>query len=149
MVKYNIDIQQIFLTDEIKKHIIDGFHTYSVQQMGYDGRDSNQIAFTAYDGYQFIGVASVVHFWNTLWIKYVFVNENYRNHGIGQKLVKRALEYANLLKCKFAFAETMSFQAPEFYRKMGFRLEFTRNGFADGTSLHYFKKMLDQRSIIY
>ena len=36
-------------------------------------------------------------------------------------------------KCPFAFVETMGFQALEFYEKCGFKLEFTRAGYARDT----------------
>jgi len=36
----------------------------------------------------------------------------------------------------------MSFQALEFYQKMGFELDFTRPGYAHGTSFHYLSKKL-------
>lgn len=44
--------------------------------------------------------------------------------------------------CPFAFVETMSFQALDFYRKMGFELEFTRSGYKHGTAFHYLRKLL-------
>lgn len=34
----------------------------------------------------------------------------------------------------------MSFQAPEFYKKMGFEIEFSRARYAKNTTFHYLKK---------
>jgi ribosomal protein S18 acetylase RimI-like enzyme len=44
--------------------------------------------------------------------------------------------------CHFAFVETMSFQAPEFYQKIGFEIELKRDGYTAGTSFYYLKKVL-------
>lgn len=47
--------------------------------------------------------------------------------------------------CHFAFVETMSFQAPEFYRKMGFKIEFSRPGYAKNTIFHYLTKKRESK----
>jgi hypothetical protein len=54
--------------------------------------------------------------------------------------MKQALQYGRKNNCPFAFVETMSFQAKDFYQKLGFKIEFTRTGFAHGTSFHYMKR---------
>jgi hypothetical protein len=56
--------------------------------------------------------------------------------------MKKALQYGRDKDCPFAFVETMSFQALDFYQKMGFQLELTRTGYAHGTSFHYLRKDL-------
>lgn len=45
-------------------------------------------------------------------------------------------------ECHFAFVETMSFQALEFYQKMGFKQDFVRTGYAHNTSFHYLSRKL-------
>lgn len=52
------------------------------------------------------------------------------------------MDYGRSNKCPFAFVATMSFQAREFYEKIGFTLEFTRSGYKHGTSFHYLRKEL-------
>jgi len=54
--------------------------------------------------------------------------------------MEHAFTFGRENKCPFAFVETMSFQAVEFYQKIGFQLEFTRSGYAHGTSFHYLRK---------
>ncbi len=53
-----------------------------------------------------------------------------------------ALEFGKKRGCQFAFVETMSFQALEFYQKNGFAIDFSREGYARNTSFHYLRKDL-------
>lgn len=78
-----------------------------------------------------------------LHIKNVYVEDAYRNNGLGTRLMECALQYGRDHQCPFAFVETMSFQALGFYQKNGFQLEFTRPGYAHGVSFHYLKKMIN------
>ena len=43
-----------------------------------------------------------------------------RGHGIGTELVKRAEEIGIRRGCKYAFVDTMEYQAPAFYEKLGY-----------------------------
>ena len=99
--------------------------------------------FELFDKDMFVGAIVVQVFWGQLHIKYLFLNENYRGRGLGCQLMNHALEFGKKRGCRFAFVETMSFQAPAFYQKMGFTIEFSRAGFAKNTSFHYLKKDLD------
>jgi N-acetylglutamate synthase-like GNAT family acetyltransferase len=56
-------------------------------------------------------------------VKYAYVEEEYRGCGIGTQLMQHALTYGRKNQCPFAFVETMSFQALDFYQKIGFRLD--------------------------
>ena len=70
------------------------------------------------------------------------VHEDYRRQGIGQQLIEHALKFGKEQGCKVAFVATMSLQAPEFYKKLGFEIEFKREGYAYDTSLYYLRKDL-------
>jgi len=61
---------------------------------------------------------------------------------IARLLMNHAFEFGIKRGYHFAFVETMSFQAPEFYQKMGFTIEFSRPGYAENTTFHYLKKNL-------
>jgi ribosomal protein S18 acetylase RimI-like enzyme len=108
-----------------------------------DGLSEDPISFEISNGVEFVGAIIVQPFWEQLHIKYLFVEENYRGQGIARQLMNHALEFGKKRGCKFAFVETMSFQAPEFYQKMGFVIEFSRPGYARDTMFHYLKKTID------
>lgn len=139
-------IKQNKLTDEIKKRIFEGFSRYAINATGIDGLDES-ISFEIFDASEFVGAIVVQPFWGQLHIKYLFVEEQYRGLGLAKKLMDRALEFGKNLGCQFAFVETMSFQAPEFYKKMGFFNEFSREGYAKNTAFHYLKKPITNSSV--
>ncbi len=140
-VIYNIN--QNKLTDEIKKKIFQGFGCQAIQATGTDGLSEDPISFEISNDTEFVGAIVVQPFWEQLHIKYLFVEENYRGQGIARQLMNHALEFGKKRGCQFAFVETMSFQAPEFYQKMGFVIEFSRPGYARNTMFHYLKKTID------
>ena len=140
-MKGGIEIRQQPLTDELKKRVNEGFSRHARAMTGHDGMLA-AVAFVAREGDAFAGAVVVVPFWGALHVKYVFVEEGYRGKGMASGLMERALKYGCDSGCPFAFVETMSFQALGFYEKMGFELEFTRSGYAHGTSFHYLRKGL-------
>ncbi len=142
-MKSTYNITQNLLSTEVKKLIFQGFSEHAICQTGKDGLSEESISFEIFEGSTFVGAIVVQLFWGQLQIKYLIVDKKYRGQGIGQQLMKRALEFGKERGCQFAFLETMSFQALKFYQKFGFVIEFTRPGYAKDTSFHYLKKTLD------
>jgi ribosomal protein S18 acetylase RimI-like enzyme len=138
-----LQIQQNKLRDEVKKRIFDGFGSQAIESTGINGLSEDPISFEIFDGMEFVGAIVVQPFWEQLHIKYLFVEKNYRRQGIARLLINHALEFGKKRGYHFAFVETMSFQAPEFYQKIGFTIEFSRPGYAENTTFHYLKKSLD------
>lgn len=135
-------IIQTALTDDIKNKIFKGFSQHAIKETGMDGLTEAPISFEIHDKGEFIGAIVVQVFWGQLHIKYLYVSEHYRGKGIAMELMGRTFLFGKEQGCQFAFLETMSFQAIEFYQKAGFILEFTRHGYANGTSLHFLRKDL-------
>jgi GNAT superfamily N-acetyltransferase len=132
------------LTDALKKQVYEGFSRHAIAMTGHDEKGEG-IAFIATDAGEegsFAGAIVVELFWGALHIKYLFVEDAYRNRGIASRLMQQALEFGHKHRSPFTYVETMSFQALGFYQKMGFKLEFTRSGFNHGSSMHYLRKDL-------
>ena len=45
--------------------------------------------------------------------------------------------------CSFACVNTMEWEAREFYEKLGYSVEFTREGFHQNAKLFYLRKLLE------
>jgi ribosomal protein S18 acetylase RimI-like enzyme len=58
-------------------------------------------------------------------VKFLWVAETYRGRGWGKSLMEAAEKEARRRGVRNAYVDTFSFQAPEFYRKLGYR-EFGR-----------------------
>jgi len=81
-------------------------------------------------------------YWNTLHIELLWLSEECRGQGIGNKLVKQAEFFAKDNGCEKAFVETTSWQAKPFYEKAGYEHVATLPDRPKGHSSHYLTKTL-------
>ncbi len=81
-------------------------------------------------------------FGNWLCIRYLFVEEHLRKEGLGSELLLTAEEEARHRGCKYAFVDTFSFQAPEFYKKHGYREVFALTEYPYTGKRYYYTKAL-------
>ena len=137
-----LPIHETSLTPELKQRIYDGFSEHAIEATSIDGLSEPPTSFEVRQDGQVIGSVVAVLFWGQLHIKYVFVEKAYRGKGLAKCLMEHAFDYGRQRGCNFAFVETMNFQAPEFYQKLGFVVEFVRTGFAKDTSFHYLRRDL-------
>ncbi len=136
-------IQQTTASDATTSKIIQGFADHAIKQIGVSEFTNDEYtSFEIHEDDKLVGVAVCLIFWKQLHVKYLFVDEAYRGKGIGTLLLNRALEFGKSHNCQDVFLQTMSFQAPEFYKNLGFIMEFTRAGYQHGVSLHYLRKSL-------
>lgn len=73
------------------------------------------------DGQIFGGITGEIC-WNWLEVHYLYVNEELRKLGYGQKLLFEAEKLASDKKCDFIKLDTLSFQALDFYKKYGYEV---------------------------
>ncbi|MEM7424288.1 MAG: GNAT family N-acetyltransferase [Pseudomonadota bacterium] len=74
-------------------------------------------------------------------IRGVWIDPDRRGSGLGQALVREVEAEAMRRGCTAAALDTYSWQAPGFYRKLGY-VEFGRLDYPNGTSRHYLRKAL-------
>ena len=61
-------------------------------------------------------------YWGWMYVDIFWVHEKHRRKGIGTKLLSEAEKEAVLRGCHHAHLDTMSWQAPEFYKKHGYEV---------------------------
>ena len=61
-------------------------------------------------------------YWGWLYVDILWVDESYRRQGIGSKLLAQAEGEAVRRGCHHVHVDTMSWQAPLFYQKHGYRV---------------------------
>ena len=76
------------------------------------------------------------------YIELLWIDEKYRGKGHGRALMRKAESEARSRGIRKMYLDTFSFQAPGFYRKLGFK-EFGRlKDFPAGHSRHWLTKSL-------
>jgi ribosomal protein S18 acetylase RimI-like enzyme len=82
-------------------------------------------------------------YWQYLEVSFLWVSEAHRGSGHARKLMAAAEREAVKRGCRHALVDTFSFQAPDFYRRVGYE-EFGRlEGFSGEHARHYLHKVLD------
>ncbi|MBS1600898.1 MAG: GNAT family N-acetyltransferase [Bacteroidetes bacterium] len=75
-----------------------------------------------------------------LWVK-----EEYRKNGLGEKLLQSAEDEAIQKKSNVILIRSYSFQAPAFYEKQGYKTEHILDNFPNGYKLYSLVKRIDHR----
>ncbi len=100
--------------------IEDALHRSNVARTGFD--DGEGLAFLvhrdgemagAVEGYTWGGICEIRHLW---------VHEDLRGQGLGRDLIGAAIAEAGRRGCRHVLLSTYDFQAPAFYRRLGFEV---------------------------
>ncbi|WP_433617076.1 GNAT family N-acetyltransferase [Paenibacillus cellulositrophicus] len=87
------------------------------------------------------GLNSVIC-WNWMEIDILWVDDEHRGSGHGKRLLEEAEEIARSKQCTFIKLNTFSFQAPEFYKKYGYKEMAVIENAPLGSKHYYFIKEL-------
>ncbi len=73
-----------------------------------------------------------ITYWGWLYVDYLVVDESQRGSGIGSELLKRAEDEAVRRGCRGVHLDTHDFQAREFYKHQGYRVNSTIENLPEG-----------------
>jgi ribosomal protein S18 acetylase RimI-like enzyme len=121
-------------------------YEFNIQATGFkDGRpfagvvkDEAENIVAAINGHTWGGCCQVVNLW---------VHESQRRQGHGGKLLRLAEEEAIRRGCKQAQLLTHSFQAPEFYERLGYVRAATIENYPQGHAQHVYIKRFGGKSV--
>jgi GNAT superfamily N-acetyltransferase len=85
-------------------------------------------------------------YWGWLVIEVLWLAEAARHRGLGSQLLERAEHIALERGCHAAHLDTMSFQAPEFYKKHGYTIFGVLDDLPRGHQRIFLKKELKAHS---
>ncbi|MGX1168019.1 GNAT family N-acetyltransferase [Bradyrhizobium sp. NC92] len=123
-----------------KKAVLAGLGAYNDEKFGKQKVKS--IAVSLKDGRKIVG-GIVGQLWSTvLFIQYFWIDQKQRGKGHGTKLIAAIEDEARRLGAIRAHVDTMSFQAPGFYRSCGYQEFGTIDGYPGGVTRHSFTKSL-------
>ncbi|PGZ55734.1 acetyltransferase [Bacillus cereus] len=120
VIQYNMSI----LTDEAKQLM-------------------EQVSFVLKDeaGKIFGGVTGIMYFYH-LHIDFLWVDDSVRHDGYGSQLLHKIEDIAKEKGCRLILLDSFSFQAPEFYKKHGYREYGVVEDHPKGHSQHFLEKRL-------
>lgn len=87
------------------------------------------------------GCVAKMYCWNVVYVDILWVDENFRNNGIGIKLLQEVEKIAVKKKCNLIHLDTFDFQAKDFYSKLGYEIFGVLEDCPPGHCRYYMKKV--------
>jgi GNAT superfamily N-acetyltransferase len=123
-----------------KKAVLDGLIAYNTEKMGK--QKYRRFAVSLREGRKTVG-GIVGEVWTTvLFIQLFWIEQKLRGKDYGTKLIKAIEDEARRFGATHSYVDTMSFQAPGFYRACGYEEYGSIEGYPDNVIRHWFTKSL-------
>lgn len=107
-------------------------------------RQLDFFAFFIRDGNQkILGGCAGDNMYGCLYVGQLWVDQQIRGKGFGTQLMKNAEELAIKSGCHFIAVNTFDWEALDFYKKLGFFVEFERKGFDKNSIFYFLRKNLN------
>jgi GNAT superfamily N-acetyltransferase len=102
------------------------------------------IACVVHDGAGNVVGGAVGRWWGACCeLQQLWLRADLRRQGVGADLVRRFEAFARGKGCRSFYLETWSFQAPAFYRALGYEVELARRGYPHGIVKYHLVKQVD------
>ena len=108
-------------TEKEIRYIRESLNSFNKDIVGDDGHTPLNITEYDDDGNVIGGILGGTY-WGWMYIDILWVREDYRKKGIGSKLLTEAEKEAVKRGCHHVHVDTMSWQAPDFYKKHGYEV---------------------------
>ena len=105
--------------------------------LGYD-----EFCFVEEEDGKILGAITGRAYYNEVHIGDLIVSKDCRRSGLGSKLVKAVEEYYSGTCYDIITLTTFGFQAPEFYKKLGYKIEFVRENKDPKLSKYFLSKAI-------
>ncbi len=117
-----------------------GISDFNSQNAGDDSGDD--LCFVLREGQEIVGGVIGATYWKWLYINLMWIREDLRGKGFGQRLLSLAEAEARKRGAKNAYLDTFSFQAPNFYQKHGYEVFGELPDFPKDHTRFFLKKAL-------
>lgn len=122
-----------------------GLHSYN--QRSADLAAIRRFACYAWNEDGALAGGALARWWGTACeLQQLWVDEDLRRRGIGASLMQRVEAAAMEHGCRLIYLDTFSFQAPEFYYRLGYETACRLDGFPNGGSKFILRKTLINQS---
>ena len=126
-------------SEEIKNHIHQCLQTYNSIYMN----DHQDFSFHVEENNTVIAGVVAESVSDTIEISYLYVEEKHRNKGLGSLLLSTLEDKGRKAGIKRILLNTYSFQAPEFYKRCGYKQLIEINPCFEKYSQFYFIKIIE------
>ena len=127
--------------DPVWKAVGGGIRNFNIQRAG-DGKHQ-YLCFVVYaPDQEIVGGVIGETYWNWLYVNLLWVKDELRGHGYGQRLLTMAEAEARQRGAQHAYLDTFSFQAPGFYKKHGYQVFGELQDFPPGHQRYFLTKQL-------
>ncbi len=132
---------QLDPTDADVEAIDAGLHSYN--QRSADLAAIRRFACYARKADGALAGGALARWWGTACeLQQLWVDEKLRRRGVGASLMHRVEAVAIERGCRSIYLDTFSFQAPEFYYRLGYETACRIDGFPNGGSKFILRKVL-------
>ena len=143
--RYMSNLQFVVMSGEPdpndKQIMVDGMLAYHASKGHVRKTDQYSIVVKDEDN-KTIGCVIVSFLWSGMEIESLWVEESHRNQGLGTRLMSAVEAEGKKRGSTVAYTNTFTWQAPEFYKKIGYTLFGQLENFPQGNTLYYFSKRL-------
>jgi GNAT superfamily N-acetyltransferase len=123
-----------------KRAVLGGLIGYNTEKMGR--QKYRRFAVSLRDDDEIVG-GIVGEVWMTvLFIQLFWIEARFRGKGHGSALIEKIEQEARQFGAVRSYVDTMSVQAPAFYRTCGYEAFGAIDGYPDGVTRHWFTKAL-------
>jgi GNAT superfamily N-acetyltransferase len=123
-----------------KRAVLGGLVGYNNAKMGK--QKYRRFAVSLRDADEIVG-GIVGEVWMTvLFIQFFWIEDRFRGKDHGTRLIEKIEEEARRFGAVRSYVDTMSFQAPDFYRACGYQAFGAIDGYPGGVTRHWFTKTL-------
>lgn len=130
---------EIFKADEVdKERIIEALRSHNKNFM----HSFEDFSIIIKEGDVLVGGIVAESMSDLLEIEFLYVNPAFRGKGFGKKLLESVEKEAKEKGIKRILLNTYSFQAPGFYRQMGYKEILSVDPVFDDFSWHHFEKLI-------
>jgi GNAT superfamily N-acetyltransferase len=118
-----------------------GIEAFNQEKAGEDNAKS--LCFVVYaPDQEIVGGVIGATYWDWLHVDLMWVKEEFRGRGYGQRLLELAEDEARQRGAKQVYLDTFSFQAPDFYKKHGYQVFGILQDFPSGFQRYFLTKLL-------
>jgi GNAT superfamily N-acetyltransferase len=125
---------------QARRQIIEGLLAFNEQAVGK--RKYKALTITLRQGREVVGGLTGSTWMDWLFVDLLWVADKYRGKGYGRSLMVKAESEARKRGVQNVFLNTFSFQAPGFYKKLGYKEFGKLKNFPAGHTRHWLKKAL-------